>query len=164
MKVKYSVVSDSLQPHGLQPTRLLRPWDFPGKSTGVGCHCLLLLSSKLDITSLQTTSRLWTFLCYALCLPWTSLVAQMVKNLPAMRETWVQSLDWEDPLEKEMATHSSTLAWRIPMDRAWRATVCGVAKSRTQQSNFFFHFMSTVEYEYNVYRLKIGIYTFHEVN
>ena len=37
-----SVVSDSLQPHGLQPTRLLRPWDFPGKSTGVGCHCLLL--------------------------------------------------------------------------------------------------------------------------
>ena len=39
-----SVVSDSLQPHGLQPTRLLRPWDFPGKSTGVGCHCLLLLT------------------------------------------------------------------------------------------------------------------------
>ena len=39
-----SVVSDSLQPHGLQPTRLLHPWDSPGKSTGVGCHCLLLLS------------------------------------------------------------------------------------------------------------------------
>ena len=37
----HSVVSDSSQPHGLQPTRLLRPWDFPGKSTGVGCHCLL---------------------------------------------------------------------------------------------------------------------------
>ena len=44
----------------------------------------------------------------------TSLVAQMVKRLPAMRETWVQSLGWEDLLEKEMATHSSTLAWRIP--------------------------------------------------
>ena len=43
-----------------------------------------------------------------------SLVAQMVKCLPAMWETWVQSLDWEDPLEKEMATHSSTLAWKIP--------------------------------------------------
>ena len=41
---------------------------------------------------------------------WTSLVAQMVKNLPAMQETWVQSLGWEDPLEKVMATHSSTLA------------------------------------------------------
>ena len=45
---------------------------------------------------------------------WTSLVAQMVKNLPAIQETWVQSLGWEDPLEKEMATHSSILAWIIP--------------------------------------------------
>ena len=44
----------------------------------------------------------------------TSLVAQMVKCLPTMRETWVQSLGWEDPLEKEMATHSSILAWEIP--------------------------------------------------
>ena len=43
-----------------------------------------------------------------------SLVAQRLKRLPAMRETWVQSLAWEDPLEKEMATHSSILAWRIP--------------------------------------------------
>ena len=43
-----------------------------------------------------------------------SLVAQMVKRLPAVRETWVQSLGWEDSLEKEMATHSSTLAWKIP--------------------------------------------------
>ena len=43
-----------------------------------------------------------------------SLVAQMIKRLPAMRETWVRSLGWEDPLEKEMATHSSILAWRIP--------------------------------------------------
>ena len=44
----------------------------------------------------------------------TSLVAQRVKYLPAMRETWVQSLGQEDPLEKEMATHSSILAWEIP--------------------------------------------------
>ena len=43
-----------------------------------------------------------------------SLVAQLVKNLPAMQETWVQFLGWEDPLEKEMATHSTILAWRIP--------------------------------------------------
>jgi len=43
-----------------------------------------------------------------------SLVAQMVKNLPAMEETWVRSLGWEDPLEKGMATHSSGLVWRIP--------------------------------------------------
>ena len=45
---------------------------------------------------------------------WASLVAQMVKNLHAMQETQVQSLDWEAPLEKGMATHSSILAWRIP--------------------------------------------------
>ena len=44
----------------------------------------------------------------------TSLVAQMIKYLPTMQETRVQSLGWEDPLEKEMATHSSTLAWKIP--------------------------------------------------
>ena len=44
----------------------------------------------------------------------TSLVAQMVKRLPTMRKTWVQSLGREDPLEKEMATHSSTLAWKVP--------------------------------------------------
>ena len=44
----------------------------------------------------------------------TSLVAQIVKNLPAMQETHIQSLGWEDPLEKELATHSSVLAWRSP--------------------------------------------------
>ena len=45
---------------------------------------------------------------------WASLVAQMVKNLPAMQETWVRSLGWEDPVEQGMATHSSILAWRSP--------------------------------------------------
>ena len=54
----------------------------------------------------------------------------MVKNPPAMWETWVRSLGWEDLLEEGMATHSSILAWRIPMNRgAWRATVRGVAES-----------------------------------
>ena len=54
------------------------------------------------------------------------------KESPAMRKTWVQSLGWEDPLEEGMATHSSLLAWRIPMDRgAWWATVRRVAKSQT---------------------------------
>ena len=61
-----------------------------------------------------------------------SLVAQTVKNLPAMQDTWVQSLGWEYPLEECMATHTSILAWRIPMDRgAWQATVHGVTKSQT---------------------------------
>ena len=60
----------------------------------------------------------------------------MVKNPPAMWETWVRSLGWEDPLEVGMATHSSILAWRTPMDRgAWQATVRGVAKSWTQLSD-----------------------------
>ena len=61
-----------------------------------------------------------------------SLVAQTVKNLPAMQEMWVRSLGWEDAVEKRMAVYSSILAWRIPMDReAWRATVHGVTKNRT---------------------------------
>ena len=51
---------------------------------------------------------------------WASLVTHRVKNLPAMQETSVQSLGWEDPLKEGMATHSNILAWRIPMDRgAW---------------------------------------------
>ena len=65
-----------------------------------------------------------------------SLVAQMVKNLPAVQETQVQFLGQEDPLEKEMATHSSILAWRIPMERgAWQATLYVVAKSWTRMTD-----------------------------
>ena len=63
---------------------------------------------------------------------------QTVKHLPAMQETRVPSLGWEDPLEKEMATHFSSLTWRIPMDRrAWQATVHGVKKEldKTKQLN-----------------------------
>ena len=56
-------------------------------------------------------------------------MTQATKNLPAWQEAWVQSLGQEDPLEKGMATHSSILAWRIPMDRgAWRAAIHGVTK------------------------------------
>ena len=59
-------------------------------------------------------------------------MAQTVKNLPVMRETRVQSLGQEDPLEKGMATHSSILAWRIPLEReAWWDTVHGVTESDT---------------------------------
>ena len=65
-----------------------------------------------------------------------SLVAQRLKHLPTMQETWVRSLGQEDPLEKEMATHSSTLAWRIPWTDSWWATVHGVIKSQTRLSDF----------------------------
>ena len=60
----------------------------------------------------------------------------MVKNLPAVQETCVQSLGWEDTLEEGMETHSSILAWGIPVDRgAWWATVHGVTKNQTQLSD-----------------------------
>ena len=72
---------------------------------------------------------------YPLQYSWASLVVQLVKNLPAMWETWVQSLGWENPLEEGMTTHSSILAWRIPMDRgAWQVVVHGVIKSQTPLS------------------------------
>ena len=65
--------------------------------------------------------------------------SSVVKNLPTMQEmqeTRVQSLDWEDPLEKEMATHSRILAWRILMDRgAWWATAHGVTENQTRLSS-----------------------------
>ena len=64
-------------------------------------------------------------------LPWWLI---LVKNLPAMPETWIQSLDWEDPLEEGMATHSSIFSQRIPMARgAWWATVHGVKESETTE-------------------------------
>ena len=63
---------------------------------------------------------------------YASLMAQLVKNLSAMRETWVQSLGWEGPLEKGTATHSSILAWGIPWTEQFcRATIHGVTKSGT---------------------------------
>ena len=66
---------------------------------------------------------------YPLQYSWASLVAQMVKNPPAIRETWVPSLSWEDPLDEGMDTHSSMLAWRIPMDRgAWQLQSMGLQR------------------------------------
>ena len=67
---------------------------------------------------------------------WASLVVLVIKNPPASAGDVVQSLGWEDPLEKGMATHSSILPWIIPMDKeAWQTTVHGVAKRWTQLSN-----------------------------
>ena len=81
---------------------------------------------------------------YPLQYSWASLVAQLVKNPPAMWETWVQSLGWEDPLEKGMATHSTTSGLENSMDYI----VHGVAKSWIQLSDFHFDltisFMTTI--------------------
>ena len=67
----------------------------------------------------------------------------MIKNLPAMQDTWVQSLGWEDPLEQEMVTHSCYSCLENAMDReAWQVTVHGVTKSQTRPSDFHFHFQA----------------------
>ena len=77
---------------------------------------LILKFSPLSISSLFKRCSEYGMTLNNLQVPqrWASLVAQLVKNLPAVRETWVQSLGWEDPLEKGTATHSSILAWRVP--------------------------------------------------
>ena len=105
---------------------------FPGSSAGKESTC-----HAGDLGSIPGFGRFpGEGIGYPLQYSWASLVAQMVKNPPAMRETWIQSLGWEDPLEEGMATHSSVLAWKIPMDKgAWWATVHGITKSRTQLSD-----------------------------
>ena len=84
---------------------------------------MLLSSTRYIIAALTRASRhavleikkLHYCTLYCAVWYWASLVAQLVKNPPAMRETWVRFLGWEDPLEKGKATHSSILAWRIPL-------------------------------------------------
>ena len=83
---------------------------FPDSSVGKESAC-----NAGDLGSTPGSGRsAGERLGYPLQCSWASLVAQLVKNLPAMQETWVRSLGWEDPLEKGKATHSSILAWRIP--------------------------------------------------
>ena len=106
--------------------------DFPGSSSGEESAC------NVGDPGLVPGSRNspGAGIGYPIQYVWASLVAQMVKNLPVMRETWIPSLGWEDPLRESMATNSIILAWKIPMDRGtWRATVHGVSKSWTQLSN-----------------------------
>ena len=84
----------------------------------IGCKCHTFFISLLSGRRKQTSVK---FLA--------SLIAQLVKNPPVRQETPIQFLGWEDPLEQGMATHSSILAWRIPMDKgAWQATVHGCKK------------------------------------
>ena len=122
-------MSDSVRPHRRQPTRLPRPWDSPGKNTGVGCHFLLhnacifkhfycsivdlqcVIFRCIQVFSSESVIHIYIYITY---IHRTSPVAQMLKCLPTMQETWVQSLCWEDILGKEMVTHSSILPWKIP--------------------------------------------------
>ena len=78
----------------------------------------------------------------------------MLKNLPAMQETWIQSLVWEDPLEKEMTTCPSILTWRIPWTEVWWNTGRGVAKSQIPTNTFIF-FCDTGELSFNLVTLGV---------
>ena len=104
------------------------------------CCAIMVHLSQQHVTTGKTIAlTIWSFVGKVTSLLFNTLsralVTQLVKNLPAMWETWVQSLGWEDPLEEGMATHSSILAWRISMDRgAWGATIHGVARSQTRLS------------------------------
>ena len=112
------------------PTGFLR--GFPGSSAGKESTC-----STGDPSSIPGLRRSpGEGIGYPLQYSSASMVAQMVKNLPAVQETWVRSLDWEDPLEEGMATHYIILAWRTPMDReAWWEADHGVTKSQTRLSD-----------------------------
>ena len=93
------------------------------QSTVIHCRALIAMCILLNLEEIMHVPEL-------------SLVVLRVKSLPAVQETWVRSLGWEDPLEEGMVIPSSILAWRIPMDRgAWRASVHGVSKSQTQLSD-----------------------------
>ena len=104
------------------PSRLLQ-------STGLSSPCYTATSYWLSI--LHTV--VYMFQCYSLnsvsLSPWVSLVAQTVKNLPAMQKLWFWSLGQEDPLREEMATHSSVLAWGIP----WREEPGGLQSMGSQR-------------------------------
>ena len=84
--------------------------DFPDSSVGKESACNAGDPSLIPELGASTGGGIG----YPLQYSWASLVAQLVNNLPAVRETWVGSLGWEDPLEKGKATHSSILAWKTP--------------------------------------------------
>ena len=109
--------------------RYLEPHGFYPMDESLNLFCKVKLGSGLLIGS-------------------ASLVAQMVKRLPAMRETQVRSLGWEDLLEKEMATHSSILAWRIPWtEEPGRLQSIGSQRDTTEQLHFHFKDVNTQEWE-----------------
>ena len=104
---------------------------FPGSSAGKESACNVGNPSSIPGSGRSPGEGI----AYPLQYSWASLMAQTIKNPPAMQETWVLSLGWEDPLEEGIATHTNILAWRIPVDRGtWWAEVHGVIKSQTQLS------------------------------
>ena len=118
-----------------QPTPVFLPGESQGRGMSMGSHRVGHDWSDSSSHPLRPLKPYWISLLFS----WASLVAQTVKNLknlPALQETWVWSLVWEDPLEKGMTTHFSILGWRIPWTEEFQqATVHGVTESRTQLSS-----------------------------
>ena len=138
-------MSDSLRPHVLQPTRLFCPQDSLGKNTGMGCHSLLqgifptqgsnpgLLHCRQTLYHLSLQENLYLLDLHHSIPSWGFPGGSAGKESPAMQDTWVRSLGWEDPLEEGMATHSCILAWRFLMDGGnWQA-VSPTAQSKRSQ-------------------------------
>ena len=96
--------------HDWAPFTFTQSMGFPGSSAGKESTCNAGDPSSISGLGRPPGERIG----YPLQYSWASLVAETVKNPPAMWKTWVQSLGWEDPLEEGLATHSSILAWRIP--------------------------------------------------
>jgi len=114
-KVCRNWLSLIFKPHAQQSLNRIKlisgvKWGFPDSSVGKESAC-----NAGDPSSIPGSGRsAGEGIGYPLQYSWASLVAQLVKNPPAMQEMWVQSLGWEDTLEKGKATHSSILPWRIP--------------------------------------------------
>ena len=120
--------------------KLGRMLGLPGSSAGKESAC-----NAGDPSSISGLGRFsGEGLGYPLQYSWASLVAQTVKNLPAMWETWVRSLGWEDPLEMGLATRSSILAWRIP----WTSRKESDTTERLSLSFFFWADSSNLETHY----------------
>ena len=121
MKWSHSVVSDSLQPHGLQPTRLLHPWDFPGKRTGVGCHCLLhrcwrnIVKWKKCCSKNETQSLI------------NSISTSGLTLVPNFATNWEMSLDWS--ISKTCSTF--TIFYSIFQHLVWYENLSFLLASNT---------------------------------
>ena len=126
---------------------------FCGWTEKVDEKCLKHLLQSFNSLSKKKKKKLWEtkkrktiknkpFLCYLtfLYFSWVSLVAQLIKNLPAMWETWVPSLGWENPLEDDMVTHSVFLPGESHGQTSLQATVHWVTKSQALLSDFRFHY------------------------
>ena len=119
---------------------LFRFLGFPGNSAGKESACNAGDPSSIPGSERSARERIG----YPLLYSWASLVAQLVRNLSVVWETWVWYLSWEDPLEKGKSTHSSILAWRIP----WTIQSMGVPKNRSRLllslfSDFYCYFLQT---------------------